>query len=50
VAIPENSANFHWGGPDWRTLFVTATTSVYALDVKVGPHIEPFMRARNNPS
>ncbi len=50
VAIPENSANFHWGGPDWRTLFVTATTSVYALDVKVGPHIEPFMRARNDPS
>ena len=45
IAIPENCANLHWGGKDWRTLFVTATTSVYALDVKVGPHIEAFMRA-----
>jgi gluconolactonase len=44
VVIPENCANLHWGGPDWRTLFVTAMTSVYALDVKIGPHIEPFMR------
>ena len=46
VAIPELAANFHWGGPDWRTLYVCATTSVYALDVKVGPRNEPFMRAR----
>jgi gluconolactonase len=45
VAIPENSANLHWGGKDWRTLFVAASTSVYALDVKVGPHVESFMRA-----
>jgi gluconolactonase len=45
VAVPENSANLHWGGADWRTLFVTATTSVYALEVMVGPHIEAFMRA-----
>jgi gluconolactonase len=43
VAIPENSANLHWGGADWRTLFVTATTSVYAVEVKIGPHREPFM-------
>jgi gluconolactonase len=43
VAIPENSGNLHWGGADWRTLFVTASTSVYALDVKVGPHKELFM-------
>jgi gluconolactonase len=46
VAIPELSANLQWGGPDWRTLYVCATTSVYAIDVKVGPHNEPFMRAR----
>ncbi|HEU4378041.1 MAG TPA: isochorismatase family protein [Hyphomicrobiaceae bacterium] len=46
VAIPELSANLHWGGPDWRTLYVCATTSVYAIDVKVGPRNEPFMRAR----
>jgi gluconolactonase len=46
VAIPEFAANLHWGGPDWRTLFITATTSVYALDLKVGPHVEPFMRVK----
>ncbi len=46
VPIPELPANLHWGGPDWRTLFVAASTSVYAVDTKVGPRNEPFMRAR----
>ncbi|HSF65078.1 MAG TPA: isochorismatase family protein [Paracoccaceae bacterium] len=46
VAIPELPANLHWGGADWRTLYVCASTSVYAVDVKVGPRTEPFMRAR----
>jgi gluconolactonase len=46
VSIPEHPANLHWGGADWRTLYVAATTSVYAVDVKVGPRTEPFMRAR----
>ncbi|MBJ3775170.1 isochorismatase family protein [Acuticoccus mangrovi] len=49
VAIPELAANFHWGGADWRTLFVCASTSLYAVDVKVGPRNEPFMRARSSP-
>ena len=44
VRIPEMPANLHWGGPEWRTLFVCATTSVYAVETRVGPHIEPFMR------
>ncbi len=43
VAVPEAVANLHWGGRDWRTLFITASTSLYAMDVKVGPHQEPFM-------
>jgi len=45
VAVPENTANFHWGGSDWRTLYICATHSVYALPVKIGPSIEPFMKA-----
>lgn len=45
VRLPENTANFHWGGPDWRTLFCCSSTSLYSLPVKVGPRIEPFMRA-----
>ncbi len=46
VSIPEPAANFHWGGADWRTLYVCASTSVYAVEVQVGPRNEPFMRAR----
>jgi gluconolactonase len=43
--IPEVAANLAWGGPELRTLFVTATHSVYRLTTKVGPRIEPYMRA-----
>ncbi|MEM1288774.1 MAG: isochorismatase family protein [Pseudomonadota bacterium] len=46
VAIPELPANLHWGGADWRTLYVCASTSVYAVNTKVGPRNEPFMQAR----
>ncbi len=45
VPIPELAANLHWGGADWRTLFVCASTSLYAVETKVGPRNEPFMRA-----
>ena len=45
VAIPEQAANLHWGGHDWRTLFVAAGTSVYALPTRIGPRREPFMAA-----
>ena len=45
VRIPEMPANLHWGGEGWRTLFVCATTSVYAVETKVGGNVEPFMRA-----
>ncbi len=43
VAIPEMAANLHWGGDDWKTLFVCASTSVYAINTRVGPRVEPFM-------
>jgi gluconolactonase len=46
VRLPEMAANLHWGGEDFRTLFVCATHSVYSLPTKVGPRNEPFMRAR----
>ncbi len=47
IAIPELVANIHWGGEDWRTLFICATHSLYSVKTKVGPRNEPFMRARN---
>jgi len=45
IAVPEFVANLHWGQADWHTLFITASTSLYAVDVKVGPHQEEFMTA-----
>ena len=50
VRIPEMPANLHWGGEDWRTLFVCATTSVYAVETKVGANVEPFMRTAGSGS
>jgi gluconolactonase len=44
VEIPESVGNLSWGGPDWHTLFVPASSSVYALTTKVGPRREPYMR------
>jgi gluconolactonase len=47
VRIPEMAANLAWGGPDFRTLFVTATHSVYTVPTRVGPRREPYMRAES---
>ena len=32
--MPELVGNLSWGGPDWRTLFLTATHSLYAVDTQ----------------
>ena len=50
VRVPEMVANLAWGGPDFRTLFMCATHSVYSVKTKVGPRLEPYMRARNGSS
>jgi gluconolactonase len=46
VRVPEPVANLAWGGPDFRTLYLTATHSVYAVPTKVGPRHEPYMSGR----
>ena len=46
VRVPELVANLHWGGADFRTLFMTATHSVYTVATKVGPRDEPYMTAK----
>jgi gluconolactonase len=46
VRIPEMPANLAWGGPDFQTLYVCATHSVYSVKTKVGPRREPYMQAR----
>ncbi|MBY8975970.1 isochorismatase family protein [Rhodobacteraceae bacterium NNCM2] len=45
IAVPEQTANLHWGGPDWRNLYVTAGTSVFEIPMKAQGREEPFMRA-----
>ena len=53
LRLPEMVANLSWGGADFRTLYLTATHSVYAIPTKVGPRHEPYMgavRARSSPS
>jgi gluconolactonase len=51
IRVPELVGNLAWGnsltgGADWRTLYITATHSVYAVETKIGPRIEPYMKAR----
>jgi gluconolactonase len=35
IRVPEYTANFNWGDPDLRSLFITASTSLYRIRVKV---------------
>jgi gluconolactonase len=43
IRAPELVANLAWGGADLRTLFLTASNSVYTVATKVGPRREPYM-------
>ena len=45
VRVPELVANLAWGGPDFQTLFMTSSHSVYTVATKVGPRREPYMSA-----
>ena len=44
IAMPEQPANLTWGDKDYRTLYITATTSVYRLEMKTEgfvPYLAP---------
>jgi gluconolactonase len=43
ILIPEKSANLAWGGPDHKTLYITASTSIYRVDLHI-PGIYPQVR------
>jgi len=34
IVMPEQPANLNWGDKDYRTLYITATTSVYRLEMR----------------
>jgi len=35
IRIPEQTANFGWGGGDWSNLYLTARTSVYRMKLNI---------------
>ncbi len=46
IRTPEVPANLAFGGPDLKTLFFTARTSVYTMRVKVPGQPHPYYKAR----
>jgi gluconolactonase len=46
IRTPEVPANVAFGGPDLKTLFFTARTSIYSMRVKVPGQPHPWYRAR----
>jgi len=50
IELPEMAANLHWGGDDWETLYVCATTSLYSVTTNTKGRIEPFMTANPVPA
>jgi gluconolactonase len=42
IAMPEQPANLTWGDKDYRTLYITATTSVYRLETKTQGYV-PYL-------
>ena len=43
IVIPEQPANLTWGDPEYRTLYITATTSVYRLQLKTQGYV-PYLK------
>jgi len=46
IRFPEQAVNFAFGGPDLRTLFCCAYTSVYTLKTKVAGNPHPWYKLR----
>ncbi len=42
IVLPEQPANLTWGDKDYRTLYITATTSVYRLEMKTQGYV-PYL-------
>ena len=44
LETPEVVANIAWGGDDWRTLFLCTSTTLRAVETRVGPAPLPYHR------
>lgn len=45
ILMPEQPANLNWGDKDYRTLYITATTSIYRLETKTRGFV-PYLAKR----
>jgi gluconolactonase len=50
VVMPEQPANLAWGDPDYGTLYITATKSVYKLRTKAHGDVSYLKYAQREPS
>jgi len=41
IVMPERTANVAWGGPDHKTLYITASTSIYRVHLKIAGVMPP---------
>ena len=41
ILVPERTSNVNWGGADRKTLYITASSSIYRVTLKVPGIIEP---------
>jgi gluconolactonase len=44
IEVPEVAGNLNWGDPDWTTLYITASTSVYRVKTALSGAPVPNMR------
>ena len=35
IVMPERAANLAWGGPDLKTLYIAASTSIYRVTLNI---------------
>ncbi|MFN0105426.1 MAG: SMP-30/gluconolactonase/LRE family protein [Bryobacteraceae bacterium] len=50
ILLPERALNVGFGGADWKTLYITATTSVYRVKTKYGGIPHPTTRPEGLPA
>jgi gluconolactonase len=42
IEVPENVGNIAWGGPDWKTLYMPSSTSLYRVPTKIASAPLPY--------
>ena len=50
ILLPERALNVGFGGADWKTLYITATTSVYRVKTRYGGIPHPTTRTQGPPA